>query len=222
MDGTPPPQDTTSKQYKLRSFPVKKVKLSFTERTESLHRVQDRFVFWTPAILYLCGGFHDAVLSDFLERYNQEVIFYHHRFAVPLFRGLEVGTGNPDWNYVLWAVEREHWEPLLDHICAATVTNTAQQQVLKYAMQEVDIVDPLYLQRASVLSDKVPILTVGAFGVKSNHWVAAFETEGSHPLLAPVKLIFYAADAHCKMYAEALFSGADPQTITQKQPKQKE
>jgi hypothetical protein len=208
MDG-PMPTDGKSRQYSLRGQPIKKVRIKLPERGEALHPLQERFVFWTPAVQYLYGGLNDTILTDFQESINQEVIFYHHRFQLPLFRGLETPRSS-DWNYVLWAVERELWDPLVDHFCSATMVDRPWGIVCKYALQDLEVADPLYMQRA-IIPNEVAILPVHAFGVKTNKWIAAFDVEAAHPVLDPPKLRFYDADEECKMYARAVFSGSDPE-----------
>jgi len=201
-----PPADSTVEQHEVVAEAIPKRQLKFSSTVDALHPFQQRFVFWSPAVLYLLGGLTDVVLTDFMQSYGQDVQIFHHRFRVPLFRGLETMDGNPDWNHVLWAVEREHWEPLLDFLCSASLVDRHNGLFFSYAMQEVDVCDPLFIERNAFLANVVPVLTVPMMCVKTNRWVAAFDLEGAHPVLAPAKLTFYPADDRCKMYADAVLS----------------
>ena len=159
--------------------------------------------------LYIWGQFNDHVLVDFLEQYKKPVEFAFRRFNRPLFRGLETDLSK-DWNHVLWAIEHEHWEPFKDHILAATLIDQANRHIYQTALQEFDIVDPLFMDRAVLLPPVLPMVPVKLFAVRSDIYQAAFE-EGTHPLMSPPRLRFFEPQPACKMYAEALFGDENPQ-----------
>jgi hypothetical protein len=112
------PADGQSKNYALTAETVHKAPIRFPVKAQGLYHWAGQLVFFSPALAYLYGGLSDLLLTDFLQGYNRAVTFYHHRFDRPLFRGLTAPSGNTDWNHVLWAVDAEHWGPLLDHLCS--------------------------------------------------------------------------------------------------------
>lgn len=211
MQGIPIP-DGKDAVYQLgRERLAPKRYLSFGEGVKSLAPFQQRFAFFTPAIAYLHGRFTDRVLLHYLETVGP-VDLFHTKFDRPLFSGLSARDGDPDWNYVLWAVEQEHWPSLVDHLCAAVATDTPTRCVYRYPTQQVELFDPLVLSRQAVLPRMMPVVDVTVFGVQSNRGIAYLEpVEPAH--LRPLPLRFGPPDPECLRYAEALFCHEDPHLL---------
>ena len=222
MDALPPP-DATSRAYSLRSEVIPKPRIQFSSGVKGLHLLLDQFTFFTPAIAYLWGGWRDSILYDFLVTYNQEVHFYHYRFKKPLFRGLHTLSGDTAWNSVLWAIHKKHWDPFVDHVLAAVITDTPKRVLYKFAEQVLEICDPLFLDRQIVVPTQIPLISIRAFGVKANLWVAAFDLEEErHPFMDLPRLKFYGPDEQCKLYARAIFELEKPELAVNVDPVLKE
>ena len=179
---------------------VPKRPLSFHSGVKALGPFQERFAFFTVAPLYLWGRLHDRVLADFVAHQGGAVDFFHKKFDRPIFSGLLAPNGDADWNHVLWAVERPHWQPLIQHLCTAVLTDAARNLVYRYGLQELEILDPLHVDRG-ILSAVPPVLPIGAFGVLSNYFTAGFESE--RKIWDLPQMTFSEPDERCKLYARA-------------------
>lgn len=197
-------QDGHQKLYTVTAGYIDKTPLKFGERTNYLFPFCERYAFFSPAILYLWGRFTDAVLIDFLETIQRRVEFYHYKFNLPLFQNLNAYNGDPSWNHVLWAVEKEFWPQFIDHLCAAVLTDSIQGHVYRIGYQEFQIVDPLCLDRSMILSASLPLVTIGAFGVVCDKFSAALDFP-EKPSLQAVPMRLYPADEKCQQYADILF-----------------
>jgi hypothetical protein len=201
-----PSPDGSTHQYSLdrgSSYVPKKL-MTFRERVKALALFQDRFSFFTIAPAYLWGGLRDCVLADFRASQAGVVDFYHMKFDHPVFAGLEAPNGDVAWNHVLWAVENSYWQPLVDHLCSAVLTDRPRQVVYRFGIQPLEIFDPLVNDRAIIVPAVPPFLAIGAFGVRSNAFTAAF-VPAANPLVNLPQAGFYAADEQCTLYARALF-----------------
>jgi hypothetical protein len=192
--------------------------LKFAPRVQSLTPFLERFAFFTPAPAYLWGSLHPRVLADFLAQQQGTVEFFHRKFERPLFRGLEAPNGDVAWNHVLWAVERPHWQPLVDHLCAAVLTDSPRQVVYRFGLQNLEIVDPLFLDRRVLCPAVLPSLAIGAFGVRSSAFTAAFQ-EGAANVLDLPRIVFLPPAEECRLYARVLFQHDPVQAALSLTPK---
>jgi hypothetical protein len=174
--------------------------LSFNAQVKALAPFAERFAFFTPAIPYLWGRFADALLFHFLELQGCRVDFFHTKFDRPLFQGMTAPDGDADWNYVLWAVERQHWQAFEDYVLAAVVADTPRKTVVRYGSQDLMLVDPLAASRQIVVTTAF-LCPVTVFGVRSNKaTVAVKEVPGTLP-----QVVWHAPDKQCILYAGAIF-----------------
>lgn len=210
MDGIP--HDEQAEGYsseKGLDYILPKRRLQFGEGVSALQPFVQEFAFFTIAPAYLWGAFQDLVLWDYQNLRGRSVEFFHQKFHRPLFRGLELANGDVDWNHALWVVRRADWESFADHICATVLTDTPEQAVYRFGLQELEIADPLFVDRNVLCYTDIPLLAVSAVGVRSNRYTAGFVT-GQHPPMDLPQLRFFPPDVQCKLYAQALFQ-ADPQ-----------
>jgi len=168
----------------------------------------EEYAFFTPAVLYLHGGFTDAPLADLLAA-RPAVRFFFRKFARPLFRGLKApSNGNPDWNFALWAVERAHWPAVADWLVSLTFTYAQTREVAGVGQQELTIADPLAADRMGVYAPPPPVV-VGAFGVNGSRGVA-YLAAGDGTVLRPPRLAFGPPSAEMAAFGKALYGGDDP------------
>lgn len=173
---------------------------------ESLLALQAEYSFFTPAALYLHGMFSDAPLIEHVAALGRDLPLYYHRFARPLFRGLEARDGDADWNAALWAVRWEDWPGLLDHLCGLTVVDPARGRVVRYGQQLFDVADPLVVDRTGLVLPGSTVL-VSAFGLYGNAGIAAF-VAGSDGVPA---LRFFPPGEDMHRFARALLvTGSNP------------
>lgn len=178
--------------------------------TGGLTDLLEEYTFFTPAILYTRGGFRDGPLIDFMFDLNTEVKFYYKKFSKPIFRGLEtLSSGDPGWNFALWAVKQEYFQALNDFLVSITLTYGEDKVVAGVGEQLITVPDPLMVDRAFMFNPTIPLLPVTVFGINGSRYRAAMETS-DRPFAAPPTLRFYAPDPAMVTFATALYCGVNP------------
>jgi hypothetical protein len=175
---------------------------------ESLAALAGAFAFFTPALLYLYGGFRDGMLIDFMEGLGRDVPIYYRRFGRPLFARLEASDGSPDWNHALWAVHRDDYEPLAAFLLDSVLKDSVRRRVIRYAEQELEVADPVALDRRSVV-DSLPTVAVQVWAVNASHGIAALRRPAGQPAALPA-LAFLPPAREVVVYAEALYKDRNP------------
>jgi len=186
---------------KKRRFPL--------GNAESLAVLQADWAFFTPAVLYLHGRFSDAYLIDYMFDLQEDVPLFFYKFQAPLFNGLHSSNGSKDWNHAVWAVPLEYWQSLLDFICSVSIANRDDQNLWRFGLQELTILDPVRVERASILTPDLPLVAVGAFGMYGSAGQAYFQQNLANPFIPP-RLTFHKPDAQDKVFAKAYFDGKNP------------
>ena len=159
----------SDEQYEHKPFRVPKYRARF-DGFKNLSDVPN-LTWFTPAMLYRWGRFSDLQLSDVVTRLDLKIFWY--TFNRPIFRGLEIAN-DAGWNHTLWAVEQPKWNQLVDEIVSMIQVNTQEKCVLYYAMQELEIFDPLRLDDVRLVSPAVPRMQIGAFAVQTDKFRLAF------------------------------------------------
>ncbi len=179
-------------------------------QARSLAPLLDDFAFFTPAVLYLHGRFRDAPLADFVYMVAPDCKFYYRKFHRPMFRGLDApSNGNPDWNFVLWAVRKDHWEDFANWMVSLTLTYEDERAVAGIGEQRFDVIDPLAADRSSVWHKGLPSIPVTAFGINGSKFRAGFVL-GENMLMDPPRLRFFEPGEDMKVFTEALYGGGNP------------
>lgn len=176
----------------------------------SLSEYQKEFVFFTPALLYLYGGFTNNILQDFVAQYEQgssfTVAFFAYQAKQPIFQGLEI-KADMSWNYYLFGVRRIHWLAFESFMLSLALVN--KDLLIRVGLQEIEIADPMLLGRYSVVPTNPPLVTVIGFGVNSTEGAVAFEP-GDHPLLDPPKIAFHEPQNDHLVFVKAMRQGENP------------
>lgn len=179
-------------------------------RATDLRGLAREYAFFTPAVLYLHAGFRDAPLADLCATTGVDVRFYYHKFARPVFAGLEApSNGNPDWNFVLWAVQLDHWPLVSDWLVSVTLTYAETREVAGIGQQELDVYDPLAADRAVILAPTLPLVRVAAFGLNGSR-CRAYLAPPADPVAGRPTLAFDRPAADMRTFAAALYGGANP------------
>jgi hypothetical protein len=212
-----PPTDGKDKVYSLNSAGrMPKREITFSDKLRHLSALKERYHFFVPGALYLCGRFNELILQDFMESQRKDVDIGFYRFRHPIVSGLTTPK-SPAWNHVLWSVENDVWPAFLDHLCAAVLVDHTHQMVFRYGYQEFEAIDPLYIERTVVLPARPPSVMLGAFGVMTNTYTAGFDLPAPGQLPGDVldryTLKFEPPLERSVLYAKALFSNADPQLL---------
>lgn len=168
-----------SQEYHVRPRRISKKRVEF-RGVRTLKSVE-RYVFYSPAMLYLWGRFSDTPLTDILSRVDVPILW--HRFEKPLFRGLVSGL-DASWNHVLWACPRDRWEEFSFAVIETAQVDTKRHVVYTYAVQEVTIYDPISIDNAVIFRpNETDRIQVQIFAVVTNkHQIAFSPTTKPHEL----------------------------------------
>ncbi len=177
----------------------------------SLASLADEYAFFTPAALYLYGEFYDGPLIDFMCGLGREVRLCYRK---PIFRGLEAGNGDADWNHALWAVRREDYQALADFIVSLTFMVTEEGKVLRFGEQPLMVLDPLALDRSVLWRADLPSVALVGFGVSmatraGGGFQVAFRG-GTGSLTEPPTLRWFGPEPGMVAFASAALTGGNP------------
>lgn len=165
------------KFYEFKPFRVPKYQIKF-EKAGQLADIPG-YTWYTPAALYLWGRFSEVNLSDIVQQDDIKIFWY--KFAKPLFKNFHVGT-DVSWNHTLWAAKETDWKKIADRVLESVQFDIATKSIYQYALQSLDICDPLFADNHSVLPVGFPSVTVYAFAVLSNNGQYAFDNRHKSPV----------------------------------------
>ena len=148
----------------------------------TLKDLSDQYVFYTPALLHmvvpLCGR---DPFTVFQREYNKEVLPLSLRFNRPIFQGFNVG-GIKDWNYLLFAMEREHFQHYLSWMQSLTFADRERGVVYRLGDKTIQIADPVFCEKTFILPQEIPCIDVTVFCIDGSRGCYYVE-EGAHPLM---------------------------------------
>jgi hypothetical protein len=168
-----------------------------------LRRVLDRYVIFTPAILYLWCGFTDEIFWNFSSKTGIEMKLSFRRFNKPIFRGLELAGGDPDWNHALWFVDKNDWLKLQPFLEGLVFSDEEQGYVARPGVQEVEIMDPLMVDKGVLLHPSDPTMSVFVLGWDGSNCLLGMDVDNKFPQLPIVKK--YSPAEYMVDYAKAFF-----------------
>lgn len=187
---------TNDLSEKFKKYPLP------TGAAKSLYEMTGDFVFFTPALANLHGAFVDGHFVDLQKSMQEPLKIYKHKFYLPIFKNLNTPSGNFDWNHVLFAVSKEQWPKLEDHICSITMLSVERKVVAKYGIQAFKIVDPLAADLHTIVNSSVNIY---AIGIISNTSTLAFKPDEITPF--PVRL---PPEPEMQTFFNAFMAGKNP------------
>ena len=130
---------------------------------KALVELEKDFAFYTPALIHLTIPLTFDPFGAFLQEYNKEVKQFSVRFDEQVFKGLIHPNGDESWNYVLFGMEREHWDSYRKWLGTCAFNEPGRKLLRRIRTQEFVIADPLAAE-SGVHKD----LTITAFVVESN------------------------------------------------------
>lgn len=169
----------------------------------------DRYVFFTPAPLYIHGQFDDRPLVDFLAQTKKVAHFMHHLFDKPIFEGLDTPNGNKDWNRALWAMEADAWPEFESFMLAVTPFDLARRSVWRVGAQDLDVLDPLWASKHAVVAADAPVARVVALGVDGTEGQIGFQAPAD-PRVGRPALRRWPPQPKTIAFAKLLFAGMNP------------
>ena len=134
----------------------------------TLSDLTNQYAFYSPAMIYMFIRLMGREpLWDFVEEYGKEVVPVSLKFNKPLFEGLTV-DGDRTWNYVLYGMEHEDFNEFRKWMGTLTFMDRDKGLVHRIRYQDIQIVDPLFLDRTVVLPLDIPTVPVTVFALDSN------------------------------------------------------
>ena len=162
------------------------------------------YQFFTPAPLYLYGGLTDHTWTQLMQEANRDITLMFYKFDSHVFRGLDAANGDKDWNHALWAVTKDDWALIEPYLLSLVFMDKPKKQVHKIGAQDLQILDPLYIDTKKIVSPSTPRIDIVAFGVNGNKRCVAFDLETAPPLLR-----FLDPQEKIVRFADKLFGGLD-------------
>lgn len=168
--------------------PVERHRLAFS-RAATFQDLAEDYVFFTLALMYarvpLMGR---DPWNDYLAQEGRGDTFQSTvECQRPVFQGLEVGR-DVAFNHVLWAMQKQDWEPYCAWMGQLAFTDRDQDKVTRLRTQRLTVADPFYLQRVVVLPDDVPTVDVTVFWLDTNLG-CVYMQPGSNLVLDPPRLV---------------------------------
>ena len=196
MDPTEP--EVEDKFYEFKAFRVPKYQIKF-DRAERISDIEG-YMWYSPAALYAWGRFTDVNLAEIVSREDIKVFWY--KFDKPIFSNF-----GKDWNHTLWAAALDDWPKIVDGVLETVQFDIPNKTLYQYALQEVEVLDPLAVDVQRVVLSATPSVTVSSFAVLSNQAQYAFDpnrqrVRGEAPGMDTRKPL----ESHVKA-ARVLFSG---------------
>lgn len=164
----------------------------------SLSDLAEDYAFFTHALLFTHGGLDVDPVQDFINEHPGEVGVFQLNFPRPIFSGLEQpAIRDSSWNYALIGCPKENdqWRKLYDHIRGVGILDENHPKGALFGaatVKELEIVDPLVLDKMAVLPDPVPVVTITVFGLDSNKKYVEIVANSSNRLDRPVVYTFKA------------------------------
>jgi|688.fasta_scaffold29027_6 hypothetical protein len=171
MSDQQPPKPKQDKFYEFKPFRVPKYRIEFQRAT----RLADipGYVWYSPALIYIWGRYSETNLADLVQQHDVKVFWY--KFEKPVFRGLTVGSDSA-WDYTLWASSESDWPKIVDTILETVQFDIPRSRLYQYALQELEIYDPLSCDAKSIVGLNTPTVLVKTFAVLSNELQYAYDT----------------------------------------------
>jgi hypothetical protein len=154
----------SSEEYHVKTQVVAKRRIAF-QNVKTLRAVE-KYVFYTPAILYLWGRFSDTPLTDILTHVDVPILW--HRFDKPLFSGLATPL-DASWNQILWACPRDKWDAFSEAVLETAQLDLAAHTIYTYTLHTIDVFDPISVDRERlVIPDRTDRIVAHVFAVSTN------------------------------------------------------
>ena len=156
--------------YEFKPFTVAKYKIGFGNY-KAISAI-DGYTWYTPALLYLWGRFTDINLADLMAKYDFKIYWY--LFDKPIFNGLNFKEDR-SWNHLLWAAPNADWNNIVNGILETVQFDIPNKLLFQYALQSMDVYDPLYVDKERLITNTTPKVKVKAFAVLTNISQFAFD-----------------------------------------------
>lgn len=155
--------------------PAEAVRLQLS-RAAKLSDLADEYVFYSDALLRLGVRLGSAdPFADFLASVGSDVRRISLQFNRPIFEGLVAPNGDQEWNHVLYGMPAEYWQQFLSFMGSLAFNDREFRRVTRLRPQQLSVVDPLFLERATSLPETLPLINVTHFILETNFGVVYFQ-----------------------------------------------
>jgi len=168
------------------------------------------YVFYTPALIYICNPLTFDPMADFLTENNYDIVPFSLAFNQPLFKGMETERDSM-WNHVIYGVDKEQWPKLEKFLGSIAFSERDTGKLTRVRTQKVTIADPIFLNKDTVLQGNIPTVEITAFCMDTNMG-SVYLKPGKHLVLDQPEVVHDKRSfKDTQALAKALFAGhADP------------
>ncbi len=137
----------------------------------SLRSLQDEYVLFTYAPLFLFGGLDMNPVQEWINLYDHQQVVFILPLEQPIFQFRR--TESSRFESVLWAVQKEFWSSLAMHIGSIGIVDRTKKVFSRVICQEIPVLDVNALSNDTVCVE-VPSALVYTFSVDSSKGCLAF------------------------------------------------
>jgi hypothetical protein len=177
----------------------------------TLKDVSDEYAWFSLGLLYkyvrLMGR---DPWGDFVDEMGrQDTYQLTLKFTRAVFDGMEVGP-DPDWNHVLWAMPRDEWDEYREWMGRLSFVDRDMNTVTRLRTQDINIMDPIYVDRCAVLPLDIPTVPVTVFALDTNQG-CVFLSPSASPMAPPHVVVTGEVLPDTQVWAAAILNeDADP------------
>jgi len=179
-----PGKEGLSKVERLDQMPDDWHVMQISQAT-SLGSLVEEYAFFTHALLFTHGKWErDPVLDYVMQQRHCEV----HRVMtnMPIFSGLEHRKPNgeviPDWNHILLACHKDHWNGLRDYMMQVGGFDRLTGYFYRMLVQVIPVIDAVAMDRMVSLPGQRPMIYIMTFGLDGNKGQVYFKPALNPPI----------------------------------------
>lgn len=142
----------------------------------TLFDLAEEWAFFNHGALFKFAGFEDPhkdPVSDWLNSQPTQPTYIKQAFERKIFDGIDspayLGPRSraTTWEHVICGVRKEQWPALLDYVAGVVAYDAKKQQYYQVFFGEMQVLDPGYVERYSLMHPKLPHIPVTLFCVES-------------------------------------------------------
>lgn len=188
----------------------------------TLHDLAGEWAFFNHGALFAFAGFEDPhkdPVGDWFNSIHPQPEYLKQAFERKVFEGLDVPaylgprSRETTWNHVICGIRKDYWPHLLEYVAGVVAHDPRQRRYYQIFYGELQVLDPGYVERYSLVQPDLPRIPVTVFCVDGSHRRWEFQLPVNP--LAPPAIIELPPRPEVKRIAEALDRG-DTQPLTER------
>jgi hypothetical protein len=142
-------------------LPTSETKFTLAEQAADWH-------YFSHGALFTHGGLtfpHEDPVADWFVQQPSGVVVIRQPFKKRVFNGLTSLAGPLTWNHMIMAVRHEYWQSLWEFLGGVVTFDDTKSRYCQVFSGDIDIIDPVFLERHSFLHSEPPMVKVTVFCV---------------------------------------------------------